>query len=33
MIEVRELSKRYGATVAVDRLSFDVHPGAVTGCL
>jgi ABC-2 type transport system ATP-binding protein len=33
MIEVHELSKRYGATVAVDRLSFDVHPGAVTGFL
>jgi ABC-2 type transport system ATP-binding protein len=33
MIEIRELSKRYGATVAVDRLSFDVLPGAVTGFL
>jgi ABC-2 type transport system ATP-binding protein len=33
MIEVRKLSKRYGATVAVDRLSFDVRPGAVTGFL
>ena len=33
MIEVRELSKRYGATVAVDRLSFDAGPGAVTGFL
>ena len=33
MIEVRNLSKRYGATVAVDRLSFDVRPGAVTGFL
>jgi ABC-2 type transport system ATP-binding protein len=33
MIEVRDLSKRYGATVAVDRLSFDVYPGAVTGFL
>jgi ABC-2 type transport system ATP-binding protein len=33
MIEVRNLSKRYGATVAVDRVSFDVRPGAVTGFL
>lgn len=33
MIEVRELSKRYGATVAVDRVSFDVRPGLVTGFL
>jgi ABC-2 type transport system ATP-binding protein len=33
MIEIRELTKRYGATVAVDRLSFDVRPGAVTGFL
>jgi ABC-2 type transport system ATP-binding protein len=33
MIEVRDLSKRYGATVAVDGLSFDVLPGAVTGFL
>ncbi|MEU6747617.1 ATP-binding cassette domain-containing protein [Spirillospora sp. NPDC046719] len=33
MIEVRELTKRYGGTVAVDRLSFQVRPGAVTGFL
>jgi ABC-2 type transport system ATP-binding protein len=33
MIEIRDLSKRYGATVAVDRLSFDVLGGAVTGFL
>jgi ABC-2 type transport system ATP-binding protein len=33
MIEIRDLTKRYGATVAVDRLSFDVLPGAVTGFL
>ncbi|MFG3713783.1 ATP-binding cassette domain-containing protein [Micromonospora sp. NPDC047730] len=33
MIEVRELSKRYGKTVAVDRLTFDVTPGHVTGFL
>jgi ABC-2 type transport system ATP-binding protein len=31
VIEVRGLTKRYGSTVAVDRLSFDVPPGAVTG--
>ncbi|MEU5051916.1 ATP-binding cassette domain-containing protein [Streptomyces sp. NPDC021096] len=33
MIEVQELTKRYGATVAVDRLSFRVEPGRVTGFL
>ena len=33
MIEVCELSKRFGATLAVDRLSFQVHPGRVTGFL
>ena len=33
MIEVHGLSKRYGATVAVDRLSFDVRPGVVAGFL
>jgi ABC-2 type transport system ATP-binding protein len=32
-IEVRELTKAYGKTVAVDHLSFDVHPGRVTGFL
>jgi ABC-2 type transport system ATP-binding protein len=33
VIEVRELSKRFGSTMAVDRLSFDVAPGRVTGFL
>jgi ABC-2 type transport system ATP-binding protein len=33
MIEVRDLSKRYGSTAAVDGLSFDVRPGRVTGFL
>ncbi len=33
MIEVRGLRKRYGGTVAVDGLSFDVRPGMVTGFL
>jgi ABC-2 type transport system ATP-binding protein len=33
MIEVRELTKRYGTAVAVDELSFTVHPGRVTGFL
>src|SRR5580700_4348311 len=32
-IEVRGLTKRYGKTVAVDHLSFEVHPGRVTGFL
>ena len=30
-IEARHLTKRYGATVAVDDLNFDVAPGKVTG--
>jgi ABC-2 type transport system ATP-binding protein len=33
MIEVRGITKRYGGTVAVDDLSFDVKPGQVTGFL
>ena len=33
MIEARELTKRYGSTVAVDRMSFQVMPGRVTGFL
>jgi ABC-2 type transport system ATP-binding protein len=33
MIEVRDLTKRYGSTRAVDTLSFDVRPGMVTGFL
>ncbi|MER8186479.1 ATP-binding cassette domain-containing protein [Kitasatospora sp. NPDC094015] len=33
MIEVNELSKRFGARTAVDRLSFTVRPGEVTGFL
>ncbi|MEU5883383.1 ATP-binding cassette domain-containing protein [Spirillospora sp. NPDC047279] len=33
MIEVSELTKRYGRTVAVDGLSFEVKPGRVTGFL
>jgi ABC-2 type transport system ATP-binding protein len=33
MIEVRNLTKRFGGTVAVDDLSFEVHPGRVTGFL
>jgi ABC-2 type transport system ATP-binding protein len=33
MIEVRELTKRYGSTLAVDALSFDLKPGTVTGFL
>jgi ABC-2 type transport system ATP-binding protein len=31
MIEVKDIRKRYGDTVAVDGLSFTVHPGRVTG--
>jgi len=33
MIEARELTKRFGNTVAVDHLSFTVLPGRVTGFL
>jgi ABC-2 type transport system ATP-binding protein len=33
MIEVRDLTKRFGEKVAVDHLSFDVEPGRVTGFL
>lgn len=32
-LAVRELTKRYGSTVAVDDLSFSVRPGRVTGLL
>jgi len=33
MIEVRGLTKRYGAKVAVDNLTFGIEPGKVTGFL
>jgi ABC-2 type transport system ATP-binding protein len=33
MIEATELTKRYGPTRALDRLSFTVRPGVVTGFL
>ena len=33
MIEAQELTKRYGDKVAVDRLTFTVRPGLVTGFL
>ena len=33
MIEVRELTKSYGPTVAVNRVSFDAHAGEVLGFL
>ena len=33
MIAVESLTKRYGGTVAVDGLSFEVHPGSVLGFL
>jgi ABC-2 type transport system ATP-binding protein len=33
MLEVHELTKRYGGTVAVDGISFTVKPGLVTGFL
>lgn len=33
MIEAKDLTKRYGTTLAVDDLSFEVQPGIVTGFL
>jgi ABC-2 type transport system ATP-binding protein len=33
MIEAHDLTKRYGAKTAVDRISFTVQPGSVTGFL
>jgi ABC-2 type transport system ATP-binding protein len=33
MIAVQGLTKRYGRITAVDRLSFEVRPGQVTGFL
>jgi ABC-2 type transport system ATP-binding protein len=33
MLQIRSLGKRYGPTVAVDNLSFEVKPGRVTGFL
>ena len=33
MLEVREVSKRYKTTLAVDRASFEAHPGSVLGLL
>ena len=33
MIEVKDLTKRYGGVAAVDHLSFDATPGYVTGFL
>ena len=33
MTEAKDLTKRYGDTLAVDDLSFTVHPGVVTGFL
>jgi ABC-2 type transport system ATP-binding protein len=33
MLEVRDVTKRYGGTAAVSRLNFSVHPGEVLGYL
>lgn len=33
MIQARGLTKRYGSSLAVDGLTFDVPPGRVTGFL
>ena len=33
MLELREVSKRYRTTLAVDRASFEAHPGRVLGLL
>ena len=33
MIHVHELTKRYGAIAAIDRIGFDVAPGEILGFL
>lgn len=33
VIQAEQLTKRHGPVVAVDRLSFEVRPGRVTGFL
>ncbi len=33
MIQVREVTKRYGAKTVVDQLSFTAKPGQITGLL
>jgi ABC-2 type transport system ATP-binding protein len=33
MIEARALTKRYGEKLAVEPLTFTIHPGVVTGFL
>ena len=33
VIQVRQLTKRFGAVAAVDRLSFEIGPGLVTSFL
>ena len=32
-VEIRDLSKQFGAVAAVNHLSFDIEPGRVTGFL
>src|SRR5918993_3238201 len=33
MLQARGLSKRYGGLLALDRVSFDLHPGEIVGYL
>ena len=33
MIEAKNITKTYGATVAVDNVSFTAHPGEIVGFL
>src|SRR3954471_8913688 len=33
MLQARGLSKRYGGVLALDRVSFDLHPGEIVGYL
>ena len=33
MLEVRDLTKRFGGQTAVDRVNFTIHPGEITGYL
>jgi ABC-2 type transport system ATP-binding protein len=33
MLQARELTKRYGGLLALDRVSFELHPGEIVGYL
>ena len=31
MIQIKNLTKKYGSTVALDRLDLEIHPGEIIG--